>query len=417
MQAVTASDPAGNPIPVETALRSRWRQFAAAQMLVLLAGMAAIALVPQLPPGLAGLSVHGPFLCIALALALALPFNRGRAALAAAGLGVVYTLFVAGALAAPGTLLLTGVLVPLDIAVLALLRERGALSRYAARRAGVILLQGLAAAWLVSHAVWSGLLAQVPHLASAGGSFPPPLLAGTVVVALLATGVIVWLRGNAIDAALCGSVAAMALAFWLADVPNAFAVLTASAALGIAIGVLQDAHRFAFVDELTGLPSRRALEEKLLALPDRYAIAMVDVDHFKRVNDVHGHDTGDQVLRMIAVHLSRVGGGARVYRYGGEEFTVVFAGRSSRDAVPHLERLRLEVASYVLQLRAEDRPAKSDDGARARGRERRATTLGVTISIGVAERDGRNTAPAHVLRAADQALYRAKERGRNRISR
>jgi diguanylate cyclase (GGDEF)-like protein len=265
------------------------------------------------------------------------------------------------------------------------------------------------AAWLVLHGLWETLLGKLPAAWTTSAHALPPFVLGAVAMAGLASAVVMWSRRTAIDAALSSAVITTATGFWMIDIPYGLPVLLATAALGIAIGVLQDAHRFAFFDELTGLPARRALEEKLLALPDRFAIAMVDVDHFKRVNDDHGHDTGDQVLRMIAVHLAQVGGGARAYRYGGEEFAIVFPGRSAREAVPHLEALRAGVAGYVLHLRAE--------AGQPRPRRRAADGLSVTVSIGIAERDPRLNQPDHVLRAADQALYRAKARGRNRISR
>ena len=115
----------------------------------------------------------------------------------------------------------------------------------------------------------------------------------------------------------------------------------------------------AFRDELTGIPSRRALNEQLAALGNRYAIAMLDVDHFKKFNDTYGHDLGDQVLKMVAAHIARVGGGGKAFRYGGEEFTVLFPGTDAEDAIPHLEALREEIESYRMALRGSDRPART----------------------------------------------------------
>jgi GGDEF domain-containing protein len=175
----------------------------------------------------------------------------------------------------------------------------------------------------------------------------------------------------------------------------------------------------AFRDELTGLPSRRALNERLMSLGSRYAIAMLDVDHFKNFNDTYGHDLGDQVLKMVAAHIGDVGGGGKAYRYGGEEFTVVFPRKSAAEALPHLEALRKEVESYQLALRGPDRPrkAKRKGRTRQRGGWRGKDAVSVTISIGVAERNERLAAPQEVMEAADRALYRAKEQGRNRVNR
>ena len=87
------------------------------------------------------------------------------------------------------------------------------------------------------------------------------------------------------------------------------------------VALLAESHRLAFRDTLTGLPGRRALEERLRSLGGRYAVAMVDVDHFKKFNDTHGHDIGDQVLKLVGARLAEVGGGGIAFRYGGEEFS------------------------------------------------------------------------------------------------
>src|SRR2546425_12372063 len=87
----------------------------------------------------------------------------------------------------------------------------------------------------------------------------------------------------------------------------------------LVVSLIETSHHMAYNDPLTGLPGRRALDEALGRLGGQYAIAMVDIDHFKRFNDEHGHDVGDQLLRKIGVALEMVGGGGRAYRYGGEE--------------------------------------------------------------------------------------------------
>ena len=92
----------------------------------------------------------------------------------------------------------------------------------------------------------------------------------------------------------------------------------------------------AYDDELTGLPARRALNEALTRLRGVYTVAMVDIDHFKRFNDEHGHDVGDQLLRMVGARVGEVRGGGRAFRYGGEEFAVLFpgSGRAGRIRAP-----------------------------------------------------------------------------------
>jgi diguanylate cyclase (GGDEF)-like protein len=168
----------------------------------------------------------------------------------------------------------------------------------------------------------------------------------------------------------------------------------------------------AYDDELTGLPARRALGEALERLGGTYTVAMVDVDHFKRFNDEHGHDIGDQLLRMVGGRLAQVGGGGRAYRYGGEEFAVLFPDRTVEDARDHLEALRRAIAATPFTLRSPTRPASRPESPPAAADRPR---IAVTVSIGVAGSDRGPADPADVVRAADAALYRAKQGGRNQV--
>src|SRR5258705_9663 len=124
-----------------------------------------------------------------------------------------------------------------------------------------------------------------------------------------------------------------------------------SAGGGILLGrVREHSHGLAFRDELTNLPSRRALEERLTGLGPTYAIAMIDVDHFKLFNDTHGHHIGDQVLKLVAARLAAIEGGGTSYRYGGEEVCVLFSERTLDQALPHLEQLRKDIENYKMAL-------------------------------------------------------------------
>ena len=88
--------------------------------------------------------------------------------------------------------------------------------------------------------------------------------------------------------------------------------------------ISRSAYELAYRYQLTGLKGRRAMDEHLQALGRHYAIAMIDIVHFKRFNDTHGHEIGDEVLKMVALEIDQVGGGGSAYRYGGgEEFSVL----------------------------------------------------------------------------------------------
>jgi len=193
------------------------------------------------------------------------------------------------------------------------------------------------------------------------------------------------------------------------------------AAAGVIVGasVIETAYLVGYHDELTGLPARRAFNQAAAALDGEYAIAMVDVDHFKRFNDTFGHDAGDQVLRMVASKMMEVGGSGKAFRYGGEEFAIVFHRATAEEALEHAEVLRGLIGETKFVVRGLDRSQRTRTERRYRHRPRKLRKqrldTHVTVSIGLAEPNDPATPVEDVVRAADKALYRAKERGRNRV--
>lgn len=173
-----------------------------------------------------------------------------------------------------------------------------------------------------------------------------------------------------------------------------------------------------YLDELTGVLNRRAFEERMRSLRLRYTLAMVDVDHFKSFNDTWGHAEGDNVLRRVARHLDQESGGL-VYRYGGEEFAVVYLKADAATAAAALDRMRERLAVMPFRIRGSERPKGERPRlfhAAARARKDTATAK-VTVSVGVAAAARGLRRPQDVLERADQALYRAKREGRDRVVR
>jgi len=191
---------------------------------------------------------------------------------------------------------------------------------------------------------------------------------------------------------------------------SVFLCFMAGAGLVLAWAVMESGWRHAHIDELTQLPGRRSLQHHLAKLGSSYALAVLDLDHFKRVNDRHGHDIGDQVLKFAAAMMKKNRAG-RAYRQGGEEFVIVCEGGDYEAAVEALEELRESIRTREFVIRGRDRPRKKPENSRA-GRGGRGK-LAVSVSIGVARRNKKFATPGEVLEAADRALYRAKKAGRN----
>lgn len=218
---------------------------------------------------------------------------------------------------------------------------------------------------------------------------------------------------NTQRAALFASAYCLVLVLANHDATGTLIAFAAAGALLLAIAGFQESWNIAYLDQLTELPGRRALDEALARLEGRYTVAMVDVDHFKKFNDTYGHDVGDQVLRMVAAQLRDVGGGGKAYRYGGEEFTILFPGRGVSEALPAVDAVREAIGGDTFEIRRRDRRADSPGEKAGTPAASVASGIRITVSAGVAEREDRGLPAADVIKAADEALYAAKRAGRN----
>ena len=364
-----------------------------------------------------------PFVVFGAGAVLGWYFHRSRIIFALSILAAVSVIlrYVGNGYAAPQgveRLVFTtlAVLLPLNLAWCAVLRERGLFTAPGVARFVWIAGQVLAIDLIVrlgwdSPRQWLEYTFIDPHW-MAWTALPQTALAGfAVAITLLVVRCV--RRRDPIEAAFVWTLVSVALA--LHGIGWGWTPRTSLATAGLVLvwALLETTYRMAYYDELTGLPGRRALNEALLQLGNRYAVAMVDVDHFKRFNDVFGHDVGDQTLRMVATKLSQMTGGGKAFRHGGEEFVVLFARASAAEAVPHLEAARRAVAASSFVLRGSRRPRKKPSATKPPTGPR--VTVSVTISIGLAEPDSRKQGPQQVLKAADKALYRAKSAGRNRL--
>jgi diguanylate cyclase (GGDEF)-like protein len=252
----------------------------------------------------------------------------------------------------------------------------------------------------------------------------PQLATFAFVLVLSTLAVRFLLHSKPIENGLLWSLMAAFLGFHAGAIGKLGDFYFATAGLILTAALVENSYFLAYHDELTSLPARRSFNDALLGLEPPYAIAVVDIDHFKKVNDTYGHDTGDQVLRMVAMRLSRINSG-RAYRVGGEEFSILFSGKTAKEVIADLETLRALIADSSFRVRAIPERRKVSRGSDRRGTQSsqkhrvedssNPEQLSVTISIGVAEGNAKTRAVEDVIKAADQALYRAKRGGRNRV--
>lgn len=340
-----------------------------------------------------------------------------------------------GGQASPGTAGWTAVqgasiLVPLDFVLIALMQERGFTVAAMAPVSLFLFVESVIVAVLCRAAVaLPSLPGRAHHLVNAFS------LPGYALPVFAAAGLFLLVRflltRKTVDSALLWALSAFFLFLRFTGTTRVSTLYLATSACILAASIIENSYLLAYHDELTTLPSRRAFNDALVRLQSPYSIAVVDIDHFKRFNDTYGHDTGDQVLRLVAMGLSRVTGGGQAYRCGGEEFNILFPGKTTSEVVEHLEQLRAAIESSEFRMRSSDRrqtprgPDRRNDRTRGRARKGQAirelmqekpqAPLSVTVSIGVATSAKEESDPALVLQAADKALYRAKANGRNRV--
>jgi diguanylate cyclase (GGDEF)-like protein len=303
-------------------------------------------------------------------------------------------------------------LLPLNFVLFASLKDRGVMTFDGVFKIGMVGAQAAAVAWIAdlnTHNAGSLL-----HWGEQTGVLSALSLTAQLsyTVAALTLLALVVRRRTKVEQGLLWALAAIFLGVHESAKAETLFLYAGTAGLVLVFAVLEHGYDIAYRDELTGLLGRRAFTSLMERLGRTYAFAICDVDHFKQFNDKYGHDVGDDVLRMVAAKLSHVEGGGRVFRYGGEEFLVVFRGRSAREAKPFMESVRHAIADTGFVLRGAERPARKPMSFRRTDHEKqRAVT--VTISIGIAEKSIRHSTPELVLDAADAALYAAKAAGRN----
>ncbi len=355
------------------------------------------AYIHLIPPVWLNIVTYLPFVFAGVLVLLAWHFNKGRLLLIAFLLCVpLYQSLLHENGFGPLSYIAVTIV---NLSLVVFMRERGFFNRFAINRIAFI---GMQFAWClafekgwVSFPALSELVLtdELPVLSTL-------ILWGTIFVFVVISGVQWWKTDSDMWAGVLITQIALMILFYLVHAENHISLLLSGCFLVWIFYILIESHRMAYVDDLTQLNSRRALNEKLLALPKNYVIAMVDVDHFKKFNDTYGHDMGDLVLYQVANELSNVSGGGKAFRYGGEEFTILFFNKKWADVEDSLESLRESIENMAVSVIDAKKGVAKD--------------VKVTVSLGVSESRA-SLSPEQIIKMSDDALYQAKRKGRNRV--
>ncbi|MDH5649932.1 MAG: GGDEF domain-containing protein, partial [Gammaproteobacteria bacterium] len=310
---------------------------------VLVAGAAILSRQIAVHPALLDFFHLIPYVFLAAALALSWRFNQGRSffllcilTLCYWGLDSIVRSHDATAIKAVSVYAGVCFLLPVNFAAFSWLKERGVFNKFNIGRYLVILVQIVIVALVANLSVDSHLQSLFVRFDNSGllAMHRLPQMAQVLFfLALMALLAQLFVHRSALGGGAIGALIAMALALNYEIGGFESILYSGIASLLLLVAVVQDSYILAYHDELTGLPGRRALNEQMMRLGNKYVLAMVDVDHFKQFNDKYGHDTGDQVLRFVAAKMEAVRGGGKAYRYGGEEFTILFSGKDVPDVL------------------------------------------------------------------------------------
>jgi len=367
--------------------------------------------VPNLPnwsPNVLALINYLPYLIITFGVFISLFMNRFLSILLLSFIGLLsfslsYYIPVLGedAISSEMLICILPLLLAVNLVLWTWLPEKGISATLYNTILSVVFLSQV----VLVYYVMDSLPLKIIEILNKGASFESLNIPILVVVVLLISWLFIVLRNAYVDNVSVMSRATifilvlMVFAFNQFEQPFVFIWLSSVSALLVLIAIIFDSHKIAYTDELTGIPSRRALLESFPSLGKKYAISMIDIDHFKKFNDSYGHDVGDKVLSIVANELTKISVG-KAYRFGGEEFTIVFPRKSIEQVESALEEVRKNIESTNLDFIKTDKKKVKPK---------------ITVSFGLAERQSEHKKPEEVLKLADKALYDAKKAGRNRV--
>ncbi|MEK5148991.1 GGDEF domain-containing protein [Psychrobacillus sp. FSL K6-4615] len=373
--------------------------------------------IPSFTPPVILVIEYSSYVIFGLGIALSIRFNQGRVflitlllILSQLFLNYYLELSINNSTYSQDLYSLMCLLIPLNIFTISHLKERGLFSLWGKIRITLLLIELFV---IYKIAVSNNSIQKVLNYQLINLPLERTIINQTALAIFLFTLIYfiikAYVKNSVFEVRLVGVIISIFTALYFINDKISFSIFLSASGLILIISIIEDSYSMAYLDELTGIPSRRALRENLMKLGNKYVIAMIDIDFFKKFNDKHGHDVGDDVLKLVASNLVKVTGGGKAFRYGGEEFTILFPGKSMNDVLPHLEKLREQVSKsgYTRKL------SKAQNSKSKRGN---LSQLFVTISIGVCEKNSTYKNSSDVTKGADKALYRAKKKGRNCVS-
>ncbi|MFA5460789.1 MAG: GGDEF domain-containing protein [Sulfurimonas sp.] len=345
-----------------------------------------------------------PYLFYAITVAIlwiSWHFNRNRFIFIILPLLLIYIAFEhLGAKRATDLFLYASMLYPLHILLFLSLKERGLFSIWGVLKIAFFIVEIAVVLYFVFYPN-SDIITLLKTKLFTTSFYPIEDIALAIAIFVITVIVILLIFNRSIlyNSSFLIIVLTFYTGFYFIKTPHAKELLLLSISIIIFILLIRESYRLAFYDELTSLPGRRALMEDMAKLGMKYSFAMIDIDHFKKFNDTYGHDTGDEVLKMVAAKLAEVGGGGKAYRYGGEEFVLLFSSRELDESYTSTDTLREVIAKTPFVVRNKQNSKK----------------IYINISCGVVQKNSQDKDPFAVMKRADNALYKAKKAGRNQV--
>jgi GGDEF domain-containing protein len=363
------------------------------------------------PAGLASAASTGlPWIAFGWAAYVAATRHRSRVMALVAGLSVLELLGSGGGESA-SAFQLGGGLFALAAVLLVALDDHRVLSVRGLGQLGLVAVPGALAGVAFRRApdaLESFLsLEVIPWLTFGGDGLSQPVAAAFVLASFLGLGV-ASLRGGAVERGAWWAMVSVGLALFLAEESSAASILLMSGCLILGLSVLDPSARWAERDELTGLPGRTLLLRDLQSMGGVFATSVVDIQDFRNLQDRHGHDVSGQILRMVASRLAKLPGGGRAYRYGSDEFALLFPGKTKEEALQHLGSFQRSLEESPFVLRRWPRPGGSTEDRKSPDPEADPPPawLPLRVSIGVADSAGAHSSPEAILGRADEEAHR-----------